>query len=91
MGKRVIASDFLNFPAVLATATIANSKYRLDRPTLKTLLTPRANGPHFIEQTFTGIFYKPEDLRFLDRISGNIENLEHPHQRALARAALQDA
>ena len=30
MGKRVIASDFLNFPAVLARATVANSKHRLD-------------------------------------------------------------
>ncbi len=88
MGKRVVASDFLNFPAVLATATIANSKYRLDGPMLKTLLATRPKGRHFIEQTFTGIFYQPEDLRFLDRISGNIETLEHPHQRALARAAL---
>src|SRR5271156_4890545 len=25
MGKRVVASDFLNFPAVLATATVANN------------------------------------------------------------------
>jgi DNA adenine methylase/adenine-specific DNA-methyltransferase len=88
MGKRVVASDFLNFPSVLATATIANNKYRLDGPTIKTLLAPRSNGPHFIEQTFAGIFYQPEDLQFLDRVSGNIEHLAHPHHRALARAAL---
>ena len=62
MGKRVIASDFLNFPAVLATATVANSKHRLDGPAVKRLLAPRRNGPHFIEETFTGIFYTPEDL-----------------------------
>ncbi len=88
MGKRVVASDFLNFPTVLATATIANSRFRLDGPTLKTLLAPRKNGPRFIERTFSGIFYLPEDLRFLDRVSGNIEQLEHPHQRAITRAAL---
>lgn len=88
MGKRVIASDFLNFPTVLATATIANSKYRLDGPAVKRLLTPSSNGPHFIEKTFAGIFYTPEDLRFLDRLSANIEKLEHLHQRALARSAL---
>ena len=88
MGKRVIASDFLNFPAVLAEATVANSKHRLDGPAVKSLLTPRGDGPHFIEQTFTGIFYTPEDLRFLDRVSANLEHLEHSHQRALARAAL---
>lgn len=88
MGKRVIASDFLNFPAVLAAATVANSKHRLDGPAVKSLLSARRNGPHFIEQTFNGIFYTPEDLRFLDRVSGNLEKLVHPHQRALATAAL---
>jgi len=88
MGKRVIASDFLNFPTVLAAATIANSTHRLDTPHMKALLAPCLNGPHFIEQTFNGIFYTPEDLRFLDRVSANIETLEHPEQRALARSAL---
>jgi adenine-specific DNA-methyltransferase len=88
MGKRLIASDFLNFPAVLAAATVANSKYRLDGPAVKSLLAPRRNGPDFIERTFAGIFYTPEDLRFLDRVSANIESLDHPHKRALARAAL---
>src|SRR4051812_44641480 len=88
MGKGVVASDFLNFPAVLASATIANSTHRLDDPAVKQLLAPRRNGPHFIEETFTGIFYTPEDLKFLDRISANIDKLENPHQQALARAAL---
>jgi adenine-specific DNA-methyltransferase len=88
MGKRVIASDFLNFPTVLAAATVGNSKHRLDGPAIKSLLATRRNGPRFIEQTFGGIFYAPEDLRFLDRVSGNLEKLNYPHQRALARAAL---
>ncbi len=88
MGKSVMASDFLNFPAVLAAATIANSRHRLDGAALKSLLAARRNGPHFIEQTFDRIFYTPEDLRFLDRVSANIEKLNHPHQRALARSAL---
>jgi DNA adenine methylase/adenine-specific DNA-methyltransferase len=88
MGKRVIASDFLNFPSVLATATVANSTHRLDDSAMKVLLAARSNGPHFIEKTFGGIFYGSEDLRFLDRISANTEKLEHPHQRALAFAAL---
>ena len=78
MGKRVIASDFLNFPAVLAAATVANSKKRLDGSAIKRLLAARSNGPHFIEQTFEGSFYTPEDLRLLDRVSANLEKLEHP-------------
>ena len=88
MGKRVIASDFLNFPAVLAIATVANSKHRLDGPAVKKLLAQQSKSPHFIEETFTGIFYTPDDLRFLDRVSANINHLDHPHQQALARAAL---
>jgi DNA adenine methylase/adenine-specific DNA-methyltransferase len=88
MGKRVIASDFLNFPTVIAAATIANDTYRLDSRDMEALLAPREDGPHFIEQTFNGIFYTTEDLRFLDLVSANIETLKHPEQRALARAAL---
>src|ERR1700682_3442808 len=38
MGKRVIASDFLNFPSVLASATVANSKHRIDDRALQQLL-----------------------------------------------------
>jgi adenine-specific DNA-methyltransferase len=88
MGKKVIASDFLNFPAVLAAATIANNTRRLDGAALESLLEVRRKGPNFIEQTFDGIFYTREDLRFLDRISANIEKLEYPQQRALALSAL---
>lgn len=88
MGRRVIASDFLNFPTTLATATIENSRHRLDGPAIRRILAPAKNAPDFIERTFAGIFYTRQDLRFLDRISHNIEKIEHPHQQALARAAL---
>lgn len=88
MGKRIIASDFLNFPTTLATATIENSRLHLDGPTLKRILGPVKNAPDFIERTFSGVFYTRPDLRFLDRISHTIEKLEHPHHKALARAAL---
>ena len=42
----------------------------------------------FIEKTFKGIFYTLQDLRFLDRVCGNLESLDNQHQRDLARAAL---
>lgn len=88
MGKRVSASDFLNFPTVLAAATVVNGKARIGDATLRRLLALRGAGPRFIEETFTGIFYTPDDLRFLDRVSGNIDELRSPHHRSLARAAL---
>lgn len=88
MGRRVIASDFLNFPATLATATIANSHHHLDGPAVKKILGSVKNGPNFIERTFTGVFFDRTDLRFLDRVCHNIEKLENGHHQALARAAL---
>jgi adenine-specific DNA-methyltransferase len=88
MGKRVFASDFLNFPAVLARATVANNKHTIDARALKQLVAMRRKGPNFIEKTFGGIFYAQSDLKFLDRVSANIDDLSHPQQRALAKAAL---
>ena len=88
MGKRVVASDFLNFPAVLARATIANNHHLLGGLVLKQVLSARRRGPHFIERTFADIFYARSDLQFLDRVSANIAALSNPNQRAMARAAL---
>jgi adenine-specific DNA-methyltransferase len=88
MGKRVVASDFLNVSATLAQALIENNGTRVDQAAMKTLLSKRTKAPDFIQRTFTGIFYTPEDLAFLDRVSGNIERLADPHQRTLAKAAL---
>jgi len=88
MGKRVIASDFLNFPTTLAAATVGNNHHHLDGPVIKDLLAPASGGPSFIEQTFSGVFYDTADLRFLDRVAHNIEKLAKPQHQALARAAL---
>jgi DNA adenine methylase/adenine-specific DNA-methyltransferase len=88
MGRRVVASDFLNFSATIAEASIGNSHHQLDGPALKRILSPVRNGPDFIEKTFSGIFYQRDDLRFLDRVSHNIEKLPVSEHQALARAAL---
>lgn len=88
MGKRVAASDFLNFPSVIASATVGNSRHHLSRCTVDQLLRPLEDGPDFISRTFEGIFFTPEDLTFLDLVSANLEGLDHPHQRDLVRSAL---
>jgi len=88
MGKTVTASDFLNFPTVLAKATIENNEYQLDSAAIEVLIAPSTKGSRFIEKTFKGIFFTPEDLSFLDRVSNNLAKLDHEYQRALARAAL---
>lgn len=88
MGKRVIGSDFLNFPTVIAKATVENNSYELDGPAMKRLLQPLRKRSQFIERTFSGIFYTRTDLQFLDRICSNVEKLDNEFRQALARAAL---
>lgn len=88
MGKRVIGSDFLNFPTVIAKAAIENNSHELDGPAMKRLLQPLRRRSQFIERTFNGIFYTRPDLQFLDRVCNNVERLDNEYRRALARAAL---
>lgn len=88
MGKRVVARDFLEFPTTLARATIENSSYTIDGPTMKLLFGPGQKNWNFIERTFQDIFYAKDDLQFLDRISSNIAKIDQPQLRALAHAAL---
>ena len=88
MGKRVIGSDFLNFPTEIARATIENNGFELDGPAMKRLLQPLRARSCFIERTFSGIFFSRADLQFLDRVCTNLEKLDNPYRRSLARAAL---
>ena len=88
MGRRVVAADFLNFPSIIARATVENNDRRLDGKAIRRLIDPAPSTHRFIEKTFSGIFYTKEDLRFLDRVSGNIRQLENSHEQALAFAAI---
>lgn len=88
MGKRVVSSDFLDFPTSIARGLIANPGKRIDGKTMASLLNRRTCNHHFIEKTFHGVFYSKEDLKFLDRISGNIGLMDDIHLKSLAMAAL---
>jgi len=88
MGKTVRGSDFLNFPVVLAHATLVNSHHKLDSHSVENLLSAASSPSDFIERTYAGIFYTPKDLRFLDKVSANLARMDTESQAALARAAL---
>ena len=88
MGKRVTSNDFLRFSATVSRGIIENASTRLEPEDIEFLLSYDPRHRKFIEATFTGIFYSPEDLRFLDRVLWNIQHLEGPGKRALAIAAL---
>jgi DNA adenine methylase/adenine-specific DNA-methyltransferase len=88
MGKQVTANDFLNLSATIARAVDENEHEVLTSADLDWLCARRrAPGKHFIEQTFRGIFYTLDDLRFLDRLWCNLPGLRSPYKRALALSA----
>ena len=88
MGKQVTANDFLEFTARIAAAVIQNSAERLAPADVESIVEGDPARESFIEQNFTGIFYTPDDLRFLDRAWWNIQALPSAAKQALALAAL---
>ncbi len=91
MGKRVISNDQLNFCAAITKATVENERSVITADIMRELLTYSLSHKHFIEKTFSGIFFTPDDLRFLDMVSYNIGRMADPYQRAIAGAALTRA
>ncbi len=88
MGRRVVTSDFLNVAATVSTAIVANPGVRVDARAMRRLLSSNKGAPDFIQRTFAGVFFSPEDLRFLDRVSANMAKVDDLHARALAMSAL---
>lgn len=90
MGKQVHANDSLCFPAVLTSATVANSESVLDTDELEFLLSAKAKGVGecFIRKTFEGIFYSPAELSALDDLWSGIRRMNQPEKRSIALAAL---
>ncbi|MDC7223294.1 MAG: DNA adenine methylase [Spirochaetales bacterium] len=88
LGKQVYSNDFLNFSYTLAKATVENRKVLLGESDLEGLFAENKSFPDFIQKTFKGIFYTPEDLRFLDNFSFNMGKMDDPYKRALAMSAL---
>lgn len=88
MGKEVHANDFLNLGTTVARALIENASATVSDPQLQEFLRIDPRHQRFIEETFTGIFFTPEDLRFLDAVSWNVRQQKDPYLRAIALAAL---
>ena len=88
MGKEVTSTDFLNFSTTIALATVENSGVKVGEGDIDLLRSYDPRHRRFIENTFRGVFFTPDDLRFLDRISGNIGKLANPYKRAVAISAL---
>lgn len=87
MGKQVTANDFLEFPRVIAKATIENNRELLSQAEVARLLAANRRRGRFVEQTFGGVFYDRPSLRFLDNLWANLELVDSEAKRNLALAA----
>jgi DNA adenine methylase/adenine-specific DNA-methyltransferase len=88
MGKEVVSNDFLKFTHQLATGCIENPGLTVSADEVTVLLKNRASRKRFIAETFTGIFFTPADLDFLDVVWSNMSELDSPYKKALVISAL---
>nr|WP_203434182.1 DNA adenine methylase [Jiangella asiatica] len=87
MGYQVTTNDFLAFPAVISRATVVNHGTLLTPADVELIGGPTADGRDFIQRTFDGLYFTPDDRRFLDSAWSHIDRLE-PVKRDLAISAL---
>lgn len=87
MGYSVTSNDFLNFPSVIACATVANDDQVLTQEDIERICSPAADDRDFILSTFSGLYFTPTDLGFLDSAWSHIDQMAGG-KRALAIAAL---
>jgi DNA adenine methylase/adenine-specific DNA-methyltransferase len=87
LGYAVTASDFLSFPTVIASATIANQGVQLSAADVARVTGPAVDGRDFIQRTFDGLYFDADDRAFLDSAWSHIDLLTG-EKRALAIAAL---
>lgn len=87
MGYQVTSNDFLTFPTVIAQATVANQSVTLDQAEIERICGPEADGRDFIQRTFDGLYFTPDDREFLDSAWSHIDQMKG-HKRALAISAL---
>lgn len=87
LGYAVTTNDFLTFPSVVARATVQNQSSTLSEADVARILGPAADDRDFIQRTFDGIFFTPDDLRFLDSAWSHIATLRG-RKRDIAISAL---
>jgi DNA adenine methylase/adenine-specific DNA-methyltransferase len=88
LGYQVTSNDFLTFPTVIATATMANQTVKLTRADIERICGPAADERNFIQSTFDGLYFTVDDRRFLDSAWSHLDRLTG-NKRALASRVQQ--
>ena len=87
LGYSVTSNDFLTFPSVITRATVANWSETLDDAEVDAICGPTVDDRDFIQSTFEGLYFTPEDLRFFDSAWSHIDSMVG-YKRDIAIAAL---
>ena len=87
MGYQVTTNDFLNFPSIIAAATIENQGEVLTADEIDAICGPPADDRNFIRSKFDGLYFDAADRAFLDSAWSHIDQMIGA-KRALAISAL---
>lgn len=87
LGFNVTTNDFLNFPQIIASATVVNNTERLSLDEIDKICGPASDDRDFIRSKFEGLYFDAEDREFLDLAWSRIDELTDG-KRSIAISAL---
>lgn len=87
LGYAVTSNDFLNFPSIIAAATVENRDELLTPEEIDAVCGPPADERDFIRSTFDGLYFDADDRTFLDSAWSHVDRMTGA-KRALAISAL---
>lgn len=88
MGKKVVANDYMHMNYLAAKALIVNNDVTLDTGEARLLTQPLNPTDQFVSKTFDGLYFSPEDNRFIDQVRANIKVLPDGFKKDIATLAL---
>lgn len=91
-GKAVIYNDILRFNYTIGKALIENSTVKLDEEDVNYILSKQEIVyPTVVQDNFDGIFFLPDENKWLDMVITNIYTIENEFKRSIAFFALFQA
>lgn len=90
-GKRVISNDHMAMSAGFTRAMVQNSDVTLAADVAQQLLVAADEVDSFVRDTFSGLYYSPDDEFTIDVLRTNIRALPQGAERDIALAALMRA
>jgi len=91
LGVEVHTNDMMLFASKIADATVRNNDTVLSENDQKLLLRKNPRADDFVQRTFAGLYFTPEDDEFLDNLWANIDSMKSPLKRSMALASISRA